>query len=161
MSKRPTIEIWMPLHFADITKACSRMSELEECAFLRLLRDQWLNGPTPADDATLARTVRLPLAKWRKVRPVLQAHFDLTGGVWVHEPTMGRRQHAMGVSEAKRRGANGGANATPNAPPNADIRDLSSSFDRLVNTHPSQEGSKDSKVSSSADVIPLPTRTGR
>lgn len=169
MSKRPTIEIWMPLHFADITKACSRMSELEECAFLRLLRDQWLNGAPPSDDPTLARIVRYTLAKWRSVRPALAPHFDLTGGRWSHDPTEQRRMHAMNVSEAKKRVpfggandcANGTANATPDAPPNGHIRDLSSSSSNSVGINPSQELGSKQQVSSKADVIPLSARAVR
>jgi uncharacterized protein YdaU (DUF1376 family) len=166
VSRRPTIEVWMPLHFRDITKACGRMTELEELAFRRLLDDQWLNGPAPDNDATLAQIVRYTPAKWRKVRPALEPHFIRSGGRWFHDATERRRIHALEVSDSKRRtNANEGANAHPNAMPddaaNADIRVLGSSSDSLVPSSIQGLSTDPQGSHCAADVIPLVGRAGR
>lgn len=162
MSKRPTIEIWMPLHFADITKACSRMSELEECVFIRLLRDAWLNGPARDDDKTLQKIARISRAKWIKIRGVIEPHFDRAAGLWVHFPTEERRQQALRVSAARTDAVNSRSDRQNDAEAKATIvaiRDLSSiSPISVVNPLPIQEGSTDSQVISSAAVVPFVRR---
>jgi uncharacterized protein YdaU (DUF1376 family) len=168
VTKPPTIEIWMPLHFSELNKAVSRMSEMEECAYLRLLRDYWLNGSPPDHDGTLARTVRYSVANWRKVRPALVQQFEVVDGRWNHAHLEERKAHANRVSQSKRRGpanaasnadANGGADGSqmrPQMGTHARLDVTSNSLDHL----PSHEGSTDSQVSSGAEVVPL-ARTGR
>lgn len=160
VSKRPTIEIWMPLHFADLTKSCARMSELEECVFLRLLRDAWLNGPATDSDKTLSKIARISRAKWNKIRAVLEPNFDLSNGFWIHAPTEERRQHSLRVSATKQAAVNSRydrQNADGTGSTYEDIRDLSSSSDRLVLPYPSQELASDYQDRATGEVICLQT----
>jgi uncharacterized protein YdaU (DUF1376 family) len=163
VSRRPTIEIWMPLHFAEINKATARMTPLEECAFLRLLRDYWLNGSPPNDNAVLANIVRYSAADWRKVRPAVAKQFVIRGKKWVHEATESRREHASKVSQNKRRTPESGcANAYANDPANAAIRDISSNSSTSVDNHPSDRLAEELEAKGSvAPVIPLAARAGR
>lgn len=102
MSRRPTIEVWMPIHFSEVNRACGRMDLTEEAIFLRLLRDQWLNGPPADDERSLARSAGLSLTKWRAVAAAMEPHFTRLDGRWLHEPTENRRLHALGVSVARK-----------------------------------------------------------
>jgi hypothetical protein len=160
MTRRPSIEVFMPLHFAEVNKATSRMSELEECAYLRLIRDYWLNGAPPNDDATLARTVRYPLARWRKVRGAVLGQFELVDGRWMHPFTEAKREHALGVSATRRLVREGGSDGCTIVGTIADIRDVQCPVS--VSNNLSNQGlAEELKVGTGAEVIPLVGRTVR
>lgn len=77
-------DTWMPLYVADWDADTAHLDCEQDGAYGRLVRRYWRAGPPPDDDAQLARIVRMPLARWRKVRPVVAAFFRIEGGQWRH-----------------------------------------------------------------------------
>src|SRR3546814_11598817 len=44
--------------------------------------DYWRHGAPPDDDETLAAIARLPVPRWRKLRPVIAPFFTAIDGKW-------------------------------------------------------------------------------
>lgn len=75
------------------------------------------NGvPMADDDVVLARLCRMPLARWRKLRPTLAAFFDLSEGTW-RQKRLEREwtRVAEAARVARENGARGGR--PPKKPP--------------------------------------------
>ncbi len=87
----------MPLWIGDYLKDTSRLTLSQHGTYLRLLMDQWVNGPTPDDDTSICRILGCTAAEWRKNRPEISRFFEVSGGRWTH----GRLEHER--AEAQRR----------------------------------------------------------
>lgn len=79
------VDIWMPLYVGDYLADTQRLTTEQHGAYLLLLMDYWRNGPPPDDDAVLATITRLSLQQWRRIRPILEPHFQIQGGRWTHK----------------------------------------------------------------------------
>ena len=91
----------MPLYPADWDADTGHLSCDEVGAYLRIVLHYWRKGPPADDDGSLARIVRMDLARWRRVRPAIAAFFRLEGGVWRH----GRVEKELADAREKRRRA--------------------------------------------------------
>lgn len=89
---------WMPLYIADYLKDTRRLSAAQHGAYLLLLMDYWTNGSLPDDDDQLSRIACMPIADWRKSRPIIQAFFH---DGWKQKRMEDEMQRASNVS-AKR-----------------------------------------------------------
>jgi uncharacterized protein YdaU (DUF1376 family) len=67
MSKTRKPDVWMPLYIEDYERATNRLSLQEDAAYMRLIRDYWMNGAPPNDDVTLARIIRIEKRHWLKL----------------------------------------------------------------------------------------------
>lgn len=78
-------DTWMPMFWGDYFKDTNHLSTLEHGAYMLLIGHYWSTGAPPQDsDAILARIARLPLAGWRRIRPVIEAFFAIEEGLWRH-----------------------------------------------------------------------------
>jgi uncharacterized protein YdaU (DUF1376 family) len=78
-------DAWMPLYIGDWDGDTGHLDCEQDGAYGRLIRWYWRNGPLPDDDLALSRIIRMPLARWRKVRPTIAAFFRIADGVWRHK----------------------------------------------------------------------------
>lgn len=85
MSKDDKPDAWMPLYIGDWDGDTGHLDCEQDGAYGRLIRWYWRNGPLPDDDLALSRVIRMPIARWRKVRPVIAAFFRISDGVWRHK----------------------------------------------------------------------------
>lgn len=84
MSKDDKPDAWMPLYIGDWEGDTGHLDCEEDGAYMRLVRWYWRNGPPPDDDAKLSRIIRMPIARWRKVRQAVAPYFKISDGVWRH-----------------------------------------------------------------------------
>jgi len=66
---------WMPLNVADYLRDTTHLDAEESGAYLHLIMGYWVAGKLPDDDRQLSKISKLPLQKFRKLRPVLEAFF--------------------------------------------------------------------------------------
>lgn len=93
---------WMPLYIAKYEAATNRLSLAEDGAYMRLIRDYWLNGAPPDDDAVIARILRVERREWLKIRPALERFFDIRDGHWFHDTVERELQKARDLIEKRR-----------------------------------------------------------
>lgn len=79
------VDTWIPFHVAEYVADTMRFTAEQHGCYLLLILDYWRSGAPPDDDDVLAQIVKMPVSKWRKLRPVLEAKFQVTGGVWKHK----------------------------------------------------------------------------
>lgn len=84
MTKDDKPDAWMPLYIGDWDSGTRHLDCEQDGAYGRLVRHYWKNGALPDDDVMLHRIVGMPLARWRKIRPVLAGFFVIADGRWVH-----------------------------------------------------------------------------
>lgn len=100
---------WMPLYIAKYEAATNRLSLAEDGAYMRLIRDYWINGAPPNDDAVIARILRVERREWLKIRPALERFFEIRDGHWFHDTVERELQKARELIEKRRAaGAQGG-----------------------------------------------------
>jgi uncharacterized protein YdaU (DUF1376 family) len=85
VTKEAKPDAWMPLYIGDWEGDTGHLDCEQDGAYGRLIRWYWRNGPLPDDDLALSRIIRMPLARWRKVRRTIAAFFQISDGVWRHK----------------------------------------------------------------------------
>lgn len=85
MTKEAKPDAWMPLYIGDWDGDTGHLDCEQDGAYGRLIRFYWRTGPLPDDDASLARIIRMPLNRWRKIRPIIAAFFVVADGLWRHK----------------------------------------------------------------------------
>lgn len=102
-------DAWMPVYIGDYTGDTLRFSTEAHGAYFLLMMDYWRQGPPPDDDEVLATITKLPLARWRKHRQLIEPLFQIRQGRWHHKRIDAEREAAAGItskrSEAGRKGA--------------------------------------------------------
>lgn len=79
-------DTWMPLYVADYLADTITLTCEEHGAYLLLIIDYWRRqAPLPDDDTTLAKTVRLPMKRWRVVRATIATFFRVDEDGWHHK----------------------------------------------------------------------------
>lgn len=84
-AKPPNGRTWFPLYVSKWNSKTTHLTCEQDGAYGRLVRFYWQNGAPPDNDETLARIIGEPIAKWRKLRPVLAPFFVIANGLWRHE----------------------------------------------------------------------------
>jgi uncharacterized protein YdaU (DUF1376 family) len=85
VTKESKPDAWMPLYIGDWDGDTGHLDCEQDGAYGRLVRWYWRNGPPKDDDGTLSRIIRMPLGRWRKIRPILAEFFTVSDGVWRHK----------------------------------------------------------------------------
>lgn len=79
-------DAWMPLYIGDYLRDTSRLTTEGHGAYLLLIMDYWTAGePLPDDDTQLAAVTRLPLNRWKALRPTIARFFRIDDGFWHHK----------------------------------------------------------------------------
>ena len=79
-------DTWMPIYWGDYLKDTGRLTTEGHGAYLLLIADYWTSGAAlPDDDRQLSAIARLPLARWRRHRRVLEHFFEVEDGLWRHQ----------------------------------------------------------------------------
>jgi len=94
---------FMPFYTGDHMRDIGRLTTEQHGAYFFLIIEYWNNGSLPDDDEQLALITKLPLAKWRKIRPVIQAFFR---DGWKHKRIDAELAKAKSVTESRRKAAN-------------------------------------------------------
>lgn len=113
---------WMPLYIADYLKDTRRLSAAQHGAYLLLLMDYWTTGALPNDDEQLARIACMPIAEWKKSRPLIQSFFydgwkhkrvetEISKSSEVSSAYAKRAQQAANTRWDRHRTSNGSGNA--------------------------------------------------
>lgn len=99
-------DTWMPLYVGDYLADTGRLTTEGHGAYLLLLMDYWRNGPPPDNDEQLASIVRLPLARWKKLRPNLALFFQIEAGLWRQKRAEQEMHKAGNISSGRSAAAN-------------------------------------------------------
>jgi uncharacterized protein YdaU (DUF1376 family) len=94
---------YMPFFIGDYLKDTRHLTLEQHGAYLLLIFEYWSKGGLPDDDAQLARIVGISPAKWRKLRPVIQALFQ---DGWKHAHIDEELVYAASRREKARKAAN-------------------------------------------------------
>jgi uncharacterized protein YdaU (DUF1376 family) len=95
---------YLPFFIGDYLKETRHLTTEQHGAYLLLILEYWVKqGSLPDDDAQFARIVGLPVAKWRRMRPAIQAFFH---GGWHHERMDAELAKASALTEKRRTAAN-------------------------------------------------------
>jgi uncharacterized protein YdaU (DUF1376 family) len=99
-SKKP--DVWMPLFISDYIVDTTHLNTEQHGAYLLLLMAAWMRGgELPNDDAMLMQICRLDKAKWKKIKPIVAAFFDVSDELWVQERLREEYLHAVKVNNAQ------------------------------------------------------------
>lgn len=122
-------DAWMPLYVADYLADTGRLTTEQHGAYFLLIIDYWRTGPLPDENAVLSRITGLSAAAWRKMRPIIEAFFQIRDGHWHHKridqemeaakKNANRRSEQASKAAAGRWNRDAGGNAARNAPSNA------------------------------------------
>jgi uncharacterized protein YdaU (DUF1376 family) len=105
-------DTWMPLYWGDYLKDTGRLTTEGHGAYLLLIADYWTNGEAlPDDDDQLAAIARLPLARWRQVRRVLEHFFEVSDGCWRHKRVESELERATDIVSERSAAGKAGAKA--------------------------------------------------
>lgn len=89
---------YMQFYVADYLADTAHLSTLEHGAYLLLLMNYWQRGEAlPDDDGKLARTARLSLKEWTRIRGEVVGFFEVAGGQWTHK----RVERELGIVRAR------------------------------------------------------------
>ncbi|WP_297105188.1 DUF1376 domain-containing protein [uncultured Devosia sp.] len=106
MSERP----FMQLYVSDFVGDTLHLSTEQIGAYMLLLMAMWnAGGKLPAEDAKLARVVRLSVKKWRAIAPDLMPFLDTDGvQIWHNRLTKELQKSARKSERRAASGAKGG-----------------------------------------------------
>lgn len=90
---------WMPLYIADYRADTTRLSTIEHGAYLLLIMEYWRASGLPDDDKQLSRITGLPVAQWRRMRPIIQSFFH---DGWKHKRIDEELAHCLEVSNKRK-----------------------------------------------------------
>src|SRR3546814_9906111 len=132
---------WMPLDIGDYLGDTGRLTTEGHVAYLLLLMDDWRHGAPPDDDETLAAIARLPVPRWRKLRPVIAPFFTAIDGKWRQkraDEEMAKRTNI--IAERSKAGKEGAAKRHGKTIANATASDQQNDAPTTL-TSTSEEGS--------------------
>lgn len=95
--------LWMPLYPGDYLRDTTALSTEMHGAYFLLLLHYWVNGPPDDDDEQLAAITRLPLDRWKLMRPRLARFFQIGDGRWSQKRVEIELEKARRLSEQRRR----------------------------------------------------------
>lgn len=103
MAEFPALPLWTDAYLGDTT----HLTTIEHGTYLLLLMTSWRSKDCrlPDDDRLLARYARLGAGQWRRLRPVIEAFFDVADGWWVQSRLT---DEAVAVRQKKDAAANAG-----------------------------------------------------
>lgn len=158
----PDPKKWMPLHIGPYDRATNRLSLAEDGAYMRLLRDYWVNGAPPDDDAQIARILRVERREWAKIRPAIVRFFDVRDGHWYQERMEAELDKARAITEARRlAGQKGGKSKSKPQAIASDELEQNPTHARVASPSPSPTEEEDADASSVGSAEPMPTAKGR
>lgn len=78
-------DAYMPMFWGDYLRDTGHLGAVEHGGYLLLIGHYWTSGkPLPDNDVMLARIARMTPDEWKQARPILEAFFQVTDGVWRH-----------------------------------------------------------------------------
>lgn len=93
---------FMPLYVSDYLADTTHLTCEEHGAYLLLLIALWkAGGILPCDDIALARIARLPLPRWKKMRPNVVAFFLVEGAALRHKRVSAEIERSRVLSKAR------------------------------------------------------------
>jgi uncharacterized protein YdaU (DUF1376 family) len=95
------VDTWMPIYIGDYLADTSRLTTEQHGAYFLLLLDYWRNGAPPDNDEALAAVAKLPLAQWKRHRPMLVGMFTVLDGKWFHKRVEEEKQKARDNSSKR------------------------------------------------------------
>lgn len=104
-------DTWMPLYIGDYMADTGRLTTEGHGAYLLLLMDYWRNGAPPDHDEILAAITKLPLPRWKKLRPTIQAFFRVSDGRWLQKRAEEELANAASITDKRREAGKAGAEA--------------------------------------------------
>ena len=79
-------DTWMPLYVADYLADTTNLTTEGHGAYLLLIMTYWKGQqPLPDNDDELAPISRLPMPRWKKLRPIIARFFQVADGLWRHK----------------------------------------------------------------------------
>ena len=78
-------DVFMPLYIGDYLAGTSRLTTELHGAYMLLIRDYWMKGCLPDDDAALASITKRSPDAWSIARAKLEHFFSVENGQWKHK----------------------------------------------------------------------------
>lgn len=93
----------MPFFTDSYLADTTHLTTEEHGAYFLLLVTAWRTRECqlPDDDKLLARYARLSVAKWKKIRPVLEEFFLVENGKWIQKKQKNIRKHVLETHEKR------------------------------------------------------------
>src|SRR5216684_413831 len=77
---------WFPFNIKAYLSDTMRLSTEGHGAYLLLILDYYeADGPAPDDDEVLSDITKLPIDRWKVLRPRIAAFFQIRDGYWHHD----------------------------------------------------------------------------
>lgn len=145
-------DTWMPLYIGDYLADTGRLTTEGHGAYLLIIMDYWRNGAPPDHDETLASIARLPLPRWKKLRPSIVGLFKPENGIWHHKRVDEEMSKASDIT--KERSAAGKAGAEARWKQRNGKRIANAMANAQQNDAPSQSPSQDSVANATGADAP-------
>ena len=113
-NRRRSPDSFMPLWIADYLADTTHLTTEQDGAFLLLLMGYWRRKCVglPDDDTFLCQLTKMSKHKWRHVRPIIGAFFDINDGVWRNKRADQEWAYAIKLKDAKSAAGRKGAEVT-------------------------------------------------
>lgn len=100
----PRPDTWMPWYVGDYLADTMHLSTELHGAYCLLIMASWkLQGALPDDDEALSGVTKLPLPRWRQVRPRLEAFFEVADGEWRQKRVRAELEKAGNITSARQK----------------------------------------------------------
>jgi uncharacterized protein YdaU (DUF1376 family) len=156
MSKRP--DTWMPLYIGDYLRKTMHLTIAQHGAYLMLIMACWCEGGTlPDDDEHLAAICRVPVARWRKLRPAMMRFFEIDETGWHNSRVSKELAKAEDITTQRRNAGHASAAAKAQQTANKTATDVATPVvtNGQQNPRPSQSHTQSSSLRSEDYSEPL------
>jgi uncharacterized protein YdaU (DUF1376 family) len=102
----------MPLYIGDYLRKTMHLTIDQHGAYLMLIMACWCEGGTlPNSDDTLAAICRVPITRWRKLRPIMLRYFQVDDAGWHNNRVCEELAKAEDITEHRRSAGHASARA--------------------------------------------------
>lgn len=102
----------MPLYIGDYLRKTMHLTIDQHGAYLMLIMACWCEGGTlPNNDDTLAAICRVPITRWRKLRPAMLPYFQVDDAGWHNKRVCKELAKAEDITQHRRNAGHASARA--------------------------------------------------
>lgn len=92
----------MPFYIGDYLRDTQHLNAEKHGAYVLLIFAYWASGrPLPDDDEHLATICRMPVKRWRAIRPIIARFFQQEGDEWRHKRVDHELQRSVSITASR------------------------------------------------------------